>query len=864
MRMRCLSLTFCLFLLAGWTGFVALPGVAASAASSQQAVSTGQTQQGGAHVTIIVLDMSGSMATNDPQGYRCSAANAYIDLGSENDYIGLVGLDNTSTLRSGSHDFQTAQSWINPQSTATVQDKTSLKDVLKSKSNNCSPGANTPTYDALSQAYTMLSTFIKQHAGITGSVILLTDGVPCPDVDSQINAIRSDLLPEFQKSGWPVDTIGLGKDAAIQSSNSCSAPGTLAGTFHDFLSGIAGTSGGQFYDDGHGTVSGVSPLNIAPFFVNIFARYSGETVDQGVSPTHLSGGSIQRNFTAVAGSTKLDVVAVKDSAQAQVSLANPEGQPVGSNTAGVFVSQDNYHVIYSIVDPEPGSWIVTAQGSGQFLLYDLQKTDISLSLDSVKFIDPAQGTSLATPNALPLGQPLTITAHLLSNNQPLSNGTYTLSGTLVLGGGSGQNECNTTPTSFAYPFDLQYNAGNYMGSVNVPVTSPAGTYSVLICASTGTLKNVVASQAGSVRLEIFPIPYLRSPQTHQLTDSLIATTVIQWPLPLQAYALPGLNLLSGPPLQGFSALPQAALSGQVQWNGKAYPGATIRVTALLMTSQTCQTQGTGAKDIPVTVGQDGAGNFTLQFEPPAAGFYRLSFATSGSFQDSQGSFGPQSRCISAVLTPPTGRQLGLAGLFSLLYLLLAVFLYFLGRFGFTPAPSGQWVRNQGSSSESNRSFSRSRRSLLQRFFHRNYVYSRQAGMPRGLELRFLRHARVEARLHGNGSSDWQAADGSPLFRRFQPVKMLIYRSPGSAADDYDAQASFTLMPEAKGKSTRSPGRSQGSSYSNYSGYEDYDAYGGSPRKGKGQKRTASRSAARKGKGRTNRRYDDDLAPWERL
>src|SRR5690348_11884663 len=32
------------------------------------------------HVTVIVLDMSGSMAQNDPQGLRCSAAGAYIDL----------------------------------------------------------------------------------------------------------------------------------------------------------------------------------------------------------------------------------------------------------------------------------------------------------------------------------------------------------------------------------------------------------------------------------------------------------------------------------------------------------------------------------------------------------------------------------------------------------------------------------------------------------------------------------------------------------------------------------------------------------------------------------------------------------------
>ena len=71
------------------------------------------------HVTAIVLDMSGSMAGNDPNGLRCSAANAYIDLSGPGDYIGVVGLDNNGPT-GGAHNFALAQVWAEPGEMATV------------------------------------------------------------------------------------------------------------------------------------------------------------------------------------------------------------------------------------------------------------------------------------------------------------------------------------------------------------------------------------------------------------------------------------------------------------------------------------------------------------------------------------------------------------------------------------------------------------------------------------------------------------------------------------------------------------------------------------------------------------------------
>src|SRR6266699_1757155 len=328
------------------------------------------------HATVIVLDMSGSMGFNDPQSYRCSAADAYIDLSNQNDYIGVVGLANYNGARSGAFNFQTAQVWSEPVNMSTLQERQALKDTIKNKSNSCVHIGTTPTYDALNQAYIMLDTITKQHA-IGGSVILLTDGIPDPDTDSQIMEVRNDLVTKFQARGWPIDTIGLGQDSAIG--------GSTPGTFHDFLKGISFATSGKFYDDGQGVVPGVNALNIAPFFVDIFARYSGRTPQNVIPPTQLNGNTQQQNFKVTDGTSSLDVVVVKNTAQTNVTLYDANNHVVTPDGVGIFVSQDQYqfYVIYSIDQPQAGFWTLSEPGSGLFLMDSLKVTNIGLNMSSL-------------------------------------------------------------------------------------------------------------------------------------------------------------------------------------------------------------------------------------------------------------------------------------------------------------------------------------------------------------------------------------------------------------------------------------------------------------------------------------------------
>jgi hypothetical protein len=247
------------------------------------------------HVTVIVLDMSGSMAQNDPQGLRCSATNAYIDLSGPGDYVGVIGLDNASGATGGAHNFPTTVDWgLAPRELATVNARQALRSAVAQKSNTCRPDGSTPTYDALVKAAAMLAQATSNGA-IGGSVILLTDGVPDPDTSSQIAAIQRDLIPQFKAHNWPIDTVALGSDTSS----------------HSFLSNIASATSGSFYDDGHGVVPGISPLNITPFFIAIFRLRNGRSPGPDIPPMALSGGTTARNFSVGAYVSHLDIVVVK-------------------------------------------------------------------------------------------------------------------------------------------------------------------------------------------------------------------------------------------------------------------------------------------------------------------------------------------------------------------------------------------------------------------------------------------------------------------------------------------------------------------------------------------------------------------------
>ena len=81
-----------------------------------------------------------------------------------------------------------------------------------------------------------------------------------------------------------------------------------------------------FYDDGHGDVPGVSPLNIASFFLQILGGSHNEVFNQDIPPLTLSAGGVQRNFYVSDFTITKDIVVVKEDPNALVQILTPNGQ----------------------------------------------------------------------------------------------------------------------------------------------------------------------------------------------------------------------------------------------------------------------------------------------------------------------------------------------------------------------------------------------------------------------------------------------------------------------------------------------------------------------------------------------------------
>lgn len=694
-----LTLALCLALALALGLAPAALAVPATAAQARAALSPAAAAASG-HVTVIVLDMSGSMAQNDPQGLRCSAAGAYIDLSGPGDFVGVVGLDNPNGATGGPHSFPTTVDWqLPPRELSTVSARQTLRTAIQQKSNTCHPDGATPTYDALARAAAMLAAATNNGA-IPGSVILLTDGEPFPSTQEQQSTITSDLVPQFKAHNWPVDVIALGADTG----------------FYGFLSGVASATSGSLYDDGHGIVPGVSPLNITPFFLDIFRLRNGRSPGPDIAPTPLNGGAANRNFTVGQFVKSLDIVVVKDSPSARVTLVAPNGERFPPATAGTFVSTDPYYAIFSISTPQPGAWEVDVSGSGQFLMNSLKTSSLTLAV-----AQPAANAVLA------LGEPFTVAATLSSGGTPVSGGRFSLSATLTyVGGGS------APPFARDLVLADANGSGSYSAPVTVPTSAPTGSYRLSVTAHAAS-EDVLSAEA-TLRLDLFPAALLVAPATGKPTTDTVGASVTGWDAALRAiYRLPVLTWLSGPPLSGSPADPQAVVRGQVLLDGKPYAQATVTGVATR--------QGTGSARIPITIANDGNGAFHLVFPSDASGTYAVALTTTGAFNISHGDLTHVTRAVLVTVTPATIQQELRAWAITALYLLLLILLLLLIRYGLAQKPFGMLMSADGSGGSE---FARARRGLTA-LFAPDAVTSRQMGLDPGLRFGFHRGGRITVR-----------------------------------------------------------------------------------------------------------------------
>ena len=727
---------------------MSLPALAAARA---QGTYLRATAAPAGHVTVIVLDMSGSMAQNDPNSLRCSAANAYIDLSGPGDYVGVVGLDAGSSTGNDGQGFPATVDWgLAPRELSTVAARQALRSAIAQKSHNCAPDGNTPTFDALARAEAMLAQ--ATQTGMSGSVILLTDGIPAPNPDGQVSAIQKTLLAQFKARNWPIDTIALGSDQS----------------FRGFLGGLSSATSGSFYDDGHGVVPGVSPLNITPFFIQIFRVRNGRSPGPDITPTALEAGVTARNFSVGAYVSHLDIVVVKDDPNTAVSVVAPGGQRFPPAAAGTFVSTDPHYAIFAVDAPQPGAWEVDLSGGGgQFLMDSLKVSTLALDL-----VSPPDGGVLA------LGEPFTLSASLSTQGAPISGGRFSLSGHVEFSGGGG-----------SYVQDVQLSdpngTGVYSAAVTVPSSAPSGSYAVTVTAHSAS-EDVIAAQR-VLRFELFPMPVIYAPGTTTPAVGTISASAVAWdPLLSLLYRVPGVSALGGWALDGHTAHPSVILHGQVQLKGQPYGDASVAgiVAAPQQAAVHPGGQKTSAPAIAVVRGDNAT--FQLVFPADASGSYALDLTTAGAFAQTHGDLTHVTRTARVTVAPATVAEELRAWAITLFYLCVLLLLFLLVRYGFAQKPFGELAGGDGG-----QEFARARRAPWTAMVFPGRVTSRQMGLDSGLVFLFRRGGRILVRGVA-GSRHFELA-GRPV-----PAHPVPAAEAELCYDDGDETLRYVIRSRASG------------------------------------------------------------------
>ena len=147
----------------------------------------------------LIIDSSGSMTWNDPQGLRKEAAKIFVDTAQNNDQIAIVDFDSWSHLR-----------WL-------LQPLTENRDSIKSAVDLIDSSGGTSLSAGLIEGYNQLNSSTKTYKK---AAVFLTDGVGSYNNEAEL----------YKNYCWPIYTIGLGYS-----------------TNPALLQSIADTTGGKYF-----------------------------------------------------------------------------------------------------------------------------------------------------------------------------------------------------------------------------------------------------------------------------------------------------------------------------------------------------------------------------------------------------------------------------------------------------------------------------------------------------------------------------------------------------------------------------------------------------------------------------------------
>lgn len=321
---------------------------------------------------VFVMDNSGSMLTNDPDGLRFRAAQMFIEQLRSQDEAGLISFANSAQAN-----FPLTFLDVFARETFAAQ----LQGMKPT-------GEWTDLNAGMEAAYKQLDKAQGQ-----GMVVLVSDGEPDPGPN--FNAANQaaymakmwQTVSSFRARNWPVYTIALSSKTDIP-----------------VLTQIARETGGaDFRAPSAATLEGI--------FQSILAScMDSEDFGEYVTPLKAAGFS-QPNLVQLSSSLRMVTFrGVNESGGAiELRVTDPQGKIVSENTTGVNVVKGSNYYILSIEKPAAGSWQVQAKGAGMGRLnVDGQ------SIYELKVLRPFINGSW------PMDSPLDFVVQVSKNGKPLA------------------------------------------------------------------------------------------------------------------------------------------------------------------------------------------------------------------------------------------------------------------------------------------------------------------------------------------------------------------------------------------------------------------------------------------------------------
>jgi len=287
----------------------------------------------------LIIDATGSMDWNDPQGMRKAAGKVFIDTAQLGDKIAVVGFDSTD------YHFGPLR---------TIQSRAD-RDALKAAADQIGNWWNgTDINVGLQGGFNELlsdTTIDNKKAAI-----LLTDG------EHNVGPYNPQSHLQYRDQGWPVYTVGLGDN-----------------TGESLLQQIAADTEGQY-------IALTDPNQLQALYFEISQQIAGGDLILNTSVTMTQGSSQQVAVGLPSDQSSATFFIGWPGSEVSMNLTSPSGRQIDPSTTApdVYHAKDLTYEIYTIQYPEFGQWVMTLHGTS--LPAGGEEVDVRVAVRGPRFV----------------------------------------------------------------------------------------------------------------------------------------------------------------------------------------------------------------------------------------------------------------------------------------------------------------------------------------------------------------------------------------------------------------------------------------------------------------------------------------------